>query len=324
MRPDDPIRSIERGKIYENVYEKRMLDRHFDEIIDAQAELEVARIEGDSLVFESDGARARAYADGVFFLGIPESLDLSAGDEFSRQFYAGASATPYGRFRDLGPDVFCDPLLGFHQRVDQIEQFLLESRFWQRYFPPEIAAIARELTALSRKIVRSVLEHADIPPECWAQATGGCADGAGSYHLTFNHYRPEMREIGLSSHKDDGFATILRAASRGLQVNRADQWESVSADPGYFVVNFGLSMELLTGDCGAPVSAIMHRVERQSGDRSSFGHFTSSRCEPGDDDGIYRYQPGAGLQRVCGSRELIEANDYEIYEGTDAPEGNAR
>lgn len=56
--------------------------------------------------------------------------------------------------------------------------------------------------------------------------------------------------------------------------------------------------------------------------RSSFGHFSSSGCLPGEDEGIYRYVHESGLERVCGSRELIDENDYEIYAGTDAPDGS--
>jgi hypothetical protein len=115
----------------------------------------------------------------------------------------------------------------------------------------------------------------------------------------------------------------LRTTAPGLEVNRHSRWERVPVDPRYFVVNFGLSMEILTAPLATPVAAIMHRVSHQTQDRSSFGHFTSSCCLPGTDQGIYRYRPGKGLERVCASRELIDNNDYEIYEGTKRPEGYA-
>ncbi|MFD9904553.1 2OG-Fe(II) oxygenase family protein [Streptomyces sp. NPDC059063] len=245
---------------------------------------------------------------------------MAAGDAFARQFYEGPAATPYGRFRDIGSDQFGDPLLGFHQRVNQIEQFLLERRFWSAGYPAEIAALGEALTRLARAVLCSVLTHVGIPERDWRRATGGCSRAEGSYHLTFNHYRPAREEIGLSSHKDDGFLTILRTTAPGLEVSREDHWETVPADPGCFIVNFGLSMEILTASSRMPVAAIMHRVARQQDDRSSFGHFSSSGCLPGEDEGIYRYVHGSGLERVCGSRELIDENDYEIYAGTDAPE----
>ena len=315
-------REIRAGRIYRDVYDKRADDRRaHGRPTGGQlplAELEVAHIDDGVLAFESSSARDRALADGVFFMEIPDHLDVTAGDEFAGQFHLGSSAEPYGRFRGLGPDEFGDPLLGFHQRVNQIEQFLLERRFWARHFPTEIAKLGEDLTVLSRRILRGVLHHVGIPSVDWMRATGGCSDAAGSYHLTFNHYRPTLDEIGLNSHKDDGFITVLRTTSPGLEVNRDNAWEAVPADVAHFVVNFGLSMELLTAACDAPVAAIMHRVAQQDADRSSFGHFSSSRCAPGDDDGIYRYLPGTGLQRLCGSRELIDANDHEIYQGTEA------
>lgn len=247
-------------------------------------------------------------------------MDMSAGDAFARQFHQGRAAEPYGRFRDLGSDHFGDPLLGFHRRINQIEQFLLERRFWADAYPPEITALGEALTGLSRLVLRSVLAHVGIPEHHWRQATGGCSQSAGSYHLTFNHYRPAHEDIGLSSHKDDGFLTILRTTSPGLEISRDQHWETVPAEPGFFIVNFGLSMEILTAKSLAPVAAIMHRVARQQNDRSSFGHFSSSGCLPGEDEGVYRYEHGAGLERLCGSRELIDENDYEIYAGTDDPE----
>lgn len=74
-------------------------------------------------------------------------------------------------------------------------------------------------------------------------------------------------------------------------------------------------MEWLTARCNSPVAAILHRVARQTEDRSSFGHFSSSNFLPRD-RGIFNYCPIRGLQRVCDARELIDNNDREIYQGT--------
>ncbi|PHQ48395.1 hypothetical protein BLA24_33495 [Streptomyces cinnamoneus] len=306
---------IRRGRIYRDLYEKRASGP----AVQGDAHLERARIQGDRLEFAGSRARETALADGVFLLEIPADIDVAAGDAFSRQFHLGPDSPPYGRFRDLGSEHFGDPLLGFHQRVNQIEQFLLERRFWASDYPPEIARLGEQLTRLSQKVLCAVLSHVGVPERDRRRATGGCSRAAGSYHLTFNHYRPEHRDVGLSSHKDDGFLTILRTTTPGLEVNRKDRWERVPVDPDCFVINFGLSMEILTAPTKAPVAAIMHRVARQGGDRSSFGHFSSSGCAPGMDEGVFRYLPGSGLDRVCGSRELIDENDHEIYAGTDAP-----
>jgi hypothetical protein len=321
----DTTPEIRAGSIYKDVYEKRIGDRWTSSRRDhPEAELEVAAIEHGALAFAGPEAMRRGLSDGVFLLRIPRNIDVRAGDEFAAGFYQGPDHEPHGRFRDIRAEDLGDPLLGFHQRVNQIEQFLLERRFWARTFPSDVARLGEALTALSRQVLESVTAYVGIPEHERRRATGGCSEALGSYHLTFNHYRPALREIGLNSHKDDGLVTILRTTQPGLQVSREDGWENVPVDPDYFVVNFGLSMQILTAQSGNPVSAIMHRVAHQDDHRSSFGHFSSSRCEPGNDDGVYRYVAGAGLQLVCASRDLIESNDREIYEGTESPEPGPR
>ena len=315
--PSPVVPRVERGQIYQNVYAKRDEERP----VVRSAVLERARVSDGALCFDGDAARSRAFADGVFLLEVPRDSDLRAPDLFSQQFHLGRAVEPYGRFRDLTSETFGDPLLGFHQRVNQIEQFLLERRYWAAHYPPEITATGEMFSVLGRAVLRSVLQAVGIPPEDWFRASGGCSEGMGSYHLTFNHYRPHFDSCGLSSHKDDGFVTVLRTTNPGLEANRHGEWESVDADDRAFVVNFGLAMEILTAECRSAVAAIMHRVRRQSTDRSSFGHFTSSNCEPGRDLGIFRFRPGIGLELVCASRELIDNNDHEIYEGTERPSG---
>jgi hypothetical protein len=307
---------IERGEIYRDVYRKRIDDRPALR----EANLERAWLDDDGLHFAGESGEQRALGHGVFLLRIPPSIDLAAGDRFAREFFRGGSCPPYGRFASIGPERFGDPLLGFHQRTDQIEQFLLERRFWSEHYPLEIAALGEALTEVARRVLCSVLCRVGIPDRGRELATGGCSAARGSYHLTFNHYRPGRPGVGLSSHKDDGFVTVLRTTHPGLEVARADEWERVPTDTDFFVVNFGLAMEILTAGCDAPVAAIMHRVTHQDRDRSSFGHFSSSRCVPGTDQGIYRFSGDTGLVRVCASRELIDNNDHEIYHGTREPE----
>ena len=301
------------GRIYQAELQKRI------DVSPSQttAVLQVAHMNGSTLEFKSASARGQAFRDGVFMLAIPNSIDCAPCDRFSREFHKCFGKHPYSRFRHITGVELGDPLLGFHQRINQIEQFLLEHRFWKAAFPQEIANVGLALTTIAGQILRSVLMLGDIPRRHWRTATGGCAAGMGSYHLTFNHYRPSLPGIGLPSHKDDGFMTILRTTEPGLEINRHDRWETVSPDRNHFIVNFGLAMEVLTQHSTLPVNAIMHRVRHQAHDRSSFGHFSSSYCEPGADAGIFAYDSEYGLRRVCASRELIDANDHEIYQGTE-------
>ena len=273
------------------------------------ADLVCARMEAGQLRFSSQEDRHQAFSTGVFLLHIPDDLDVGAADQFANEFYRG-DASLYGGFKALTSTSFDDALLGFHRWVDQIEQFLLERRFWGSHYPVEIALIGEQMTALSQQIVCAALEFAGIPPSVWLRGSGSCSHAEGAYHLTFNHYRTQLDAVGLSSHKDDGFLTILRTTRQGLEVNRCDRWERVDATQDLFVINFGLSMEILTARCPSPVSAILHRVSQQTEDRTSFGHFSSSNFIERD-QGCFTYCPEQGLQRALGKPALLQAHSRE-------------
>jgi hypothetical protein len=301
------------GNIYSDVLEKRLDNSSFLMANDLQK----AFIENGQLCFEERNNFKKALKEGIFMLKIPENFDPTEADQFAQTFYLGEDKKEmhYGHFKKYNSEIFKDSLLGFHQRVDQIEQFLLEKRFWNEWYPEPISRIAYQLCDISSIIIKTILKTVGIRIEDYDKATGGCATKEGSYHLTFNHYRPALKKNGLSSHKDDGFVTILRTVSPGLEVNRYDKWEMVATNKNYFIINFGLAMEILTRNSSCPVSAIMHRVSRQSQDRWSWGHFSSSQCSNNNDMGIYEYSDEQGLQKICNSRELINNNDYEIYFG---------
>ena len=302
---------VQSGSIYRDVHERWMDARAAED----EAHLQEAYVADGRVVFLNEQSRCRAFQDGVFLLRIPPELELSTADLFARTFHLGSDTAPFGKYAELDASHFGDPLLGFHRRVHQIEQFLLERRFWHHY-PRPIAQLGEFLTRLSESLINDVLAAVGIPPALRSLATGGCSTGAGSYHLTFNHYRPEHEGPGLGAHKDDGFVTILRITQPGLEINTSGRWQSVPVRPDCFVINFGLSMELLTEGARTPIAAILHRVAAQTVERSSFGHFSSCSCTPGSEQGVYRFDPHAStLTRLCAARELIDNNDYEIYQG---------
>jgi len=323
MRP----KKLEAGYIYSDVIKKRLDTSSFE----MDNNLQKAYIANSELYFENINGFELAMQEGIFMLKIPDDLDLSCCDYFAQNFYKKLSKeeektegefTKYKKFREYTSQNFDeDPLLGFHERVDQIEQFLLEKRFWEKWYPETITKIGYKLCAISAIIIRRILCETGISQNDYHIATGGCTNEQGSYHLTFNHYRPQINTKGLSSHKDDGFVTILRTVSPGLEINRYEKWEKVGVDSKYFIINFGLAMEILTKNSLFPVSAIMHRVVQQQIDRWSWGHFSSSKCVSESDQGIYEYSQKYGLRRICNSRDLINNNDYEIYYGTKITKG---
>lgn len=305
------------GEIYQSLIEKRLdLNSH-----PIQRDLHRAEIKDNNLCFEKGSDFFEAVKEGIFMLKIPPSVNIKACDSFAQNFYKDSLNHEYQGFNKHTSDVFDDPLLGFHQRIDQIEQFLLERRFWQNWYPSSINRVGEQLCLISKMIIKCILQHTGINQDDFSMATGGCSELNGSYHLTFNHYRPTLQKKGLSSHKDDGLVTILRTVSPGLEINRLDKWERVKINTDYFIINFGLTMEILTRHSALPVAAIMHRVSQQDTDRWSWGHFSSSKCTLNDEDaGIYEFFPNSGLKKLCQSRELINNNDHEIYFGTEMKE----
>lgn len=304
--------SLEKRKIYQKYYRMK-----YDVATATRvADLSVGSIQDGQMIFASDVAKKNAYDTGMFYLRIPDNLFLDPLDLLNKAIFSNSSV---GRsFRSLTSAHFDDPLLGYHMRVNQIEQFLLERRFWDRHLESSIQDILSHLINVSAVLIRDVLDYCGIPKEDQKQATGGCLENTGSYHLTFNHYRPAVDSSGLNPHKDDGFITMLRVCGPGLEINRGARWERVEPLNGHLVINFGLAMQILTAFCQRSVDSILHRVARQETDRISFGLFCSSRCT-GEDAGIFQYHEREGLHRLCESRDLINLNDYEIYEGTDTP-----
>jgi hypothetical protein len=286
-------------------------------------------IDGKLLFDNGDQGFKNAIEDGIFLIRIPSYLSLTSADTFAKNFYKDLLTSPnnnknknknkYYGYKSYTSENFGDPLLGFHKRKDQIEQFLLEKRFWKKCYPSDVIDIGEYLCKLSSEIITNIFLKTGLPTDIWEKATGGCSHGKGSYHLTFNHFRPEKVTKGLSAHKDDGFITILRSNKPGLEIYKNETWIPLIVSPQYFIINFGLSMEILTKEAEIPVSAITHRVVQQKQtqcgeDRWSWGLFSSSHFDEKLDLGIYSYSSVTGqLKRLSDSREHIERNDIEIY-----------
>ena len=302
--------NIKKGKIYQYVYNRKYDDRNIKKIHEPPK----ASIIENNLTFESDELRNQAYSEGFFLLEIPENLRINELDQLNKDIFLNVK----NHLRHVDGKALKDELLGYHARSNQIEQFLMESRYWKRYFSESKLETLFYYKNISSMIISDALRFSGIPEIYHKEGTGGCLSQGGTYHITFNHYRSTINSVGLGPHKDDGFVTILRTTSPGLEINRYDQWESIEPNPDYFIINFGLTMELLTQSAPKPLHSIFHRVSQQNNNRFSFGFFASSRCH-GHDAGIYTYKKNEGLIHVCSSRELIKLNDYEIYEGTEKP-----
>ncbi len=274
---------------------------------------QIARLRDHSLVFETKPGLSQALRDGFFFVAQPPGLDLAPGDRFARSFYLPpAGDDPYRGFTQWTPDRLAQHEGYYRRDVDQTEQFFLERRFWSDVYPRELFAQAALMQQLALEILTAVLTELDLPRALWDRATGGCLNGGGTYHLTFNHFRPEVRARGLNIHKDSGWVTVLRSIEPGLEVDRAGTWVPIVPMPGYFIVNFGCAMEVLTRHIRTPVSAVAHRVVEQpqtdatKPDRFSYALFVDSSLDETVCPGLFRYEPAHGLVLEMSFRTFLD------------------
>ncbi len=283
---------------------------------------QIAHLAGGALVFDTSPGLSQALRDGFFFVAQPAGLDLTAGDRFAQSFYRQAGGDPYRGFTAWTPDRLALHEGYYRREVDQTEQFFLERRFWTTVYPPELAAQAVAMQRFALAILTAVLGEIDLPRALWDQATGGCASDAGTYHLTFNHFRPSVRARGLNVHKDSGWVTVLRSLEPGLEVDRGGTWVPIDPIPGYFIVNFGCAMEVLTRRSRTPVAAVAHRVVEQPDtggakpDRFSYALFADSSLDESVCPGLFGYDPGRGLALEMNFRTFLDEilkNTYQEH-----------
>lgn len=283
----------------------------------------VARLDHAKLIFDTPNGFERALADGFFFVRKPVGFDLTAGDRFAANFYldgSGGDDDEYRGFRAWGAARLAEREGYYCRDADQVEQFFLEARFWNEVFPAALSRQAREMRDFSVAVIRAILERLDLPREILEKATGGILSGRGTYHLTFNHFRPHIRARGLNIHKDSGWITMLRSLEPGLEVRRGRQWLPIVPRPDAFVMNFGCAIEILTKDTRTPVAAVAHRVVEQQArpegvpDRFSYALFVDSSLDTAQCEGLYRLDQQAGLVLAVDFNAFLDevlANTYD-------------
>ncbi|WP_186038794.1 isopenicillin N synthase family oxygenase [Burkholderia gladioli] len=282
-----------------------------------------ARFDNGELIFDTSDGLTRALADGFFFVQKPAGFDLTPGDCFATNFYLdgrGDANDTYRGFRAWNAERLAEREGYYCRDADQVEQFFLEGRFWDEVFPMALSRQAREMREFSVAVIRAILDRLDLPREILEKATGGILSGNGTYHLTFNHFRPQIRARGLNTHKDSGWITMLRSLEPGLEVLREREWVPLIPRPDAFVMNFGCAIEILTRDTRTPVAAVAHRVVEQQArpdgipDRFSYALFVDSSLNPAQCEGLYRLDPQAGLVLAADFNTFLDeilANTYD-------------
>jgi hypothetical protein len=198
-----------------------------------EAGLPIATISGEQrLVFASASDFDHAWDVGIFYLRIPENLDLDDARQFGRELISLDSA--YRQIVQYG----------------KLEGFIaLENN--------------QQFDTIGIAIIREVFNQSGIPEALWDRASGGYTSGGGDAFLNFVHYDTRNPDWGLRPHTDYGFITILDASAPGLQIEIDGQFRAVPILPDHLIINFGEALHFITAHSDRPVGAVVHRVLSQ-------------------------------------------------------------
>lgn len=260
-----------------------------------------ATIKRKKLIFEETNGFDRALAEGFFFVRIPCGLDLASAKKFALNFYkpknAGDSSENIFRGYSGGPNALFSSELFQNGYIDrennQAESLYLRPQDLAK-FPKKLVVISKVMNIYSRIVLTNFLQHIKIPENIWTEATAGCLD-QDNFVWGFNHYRTEKEKAGTVAHKDSGWVTVLYSEEPGLNAFINDRWVPIHPVPGYFTVNFGALLDVLTKDCKPTAAhASLHRVDQQikkdvnQADRFSVGLFLQPLNELTK---VYTYNP---------------------------------
>ena len=213
--------------------------------------------EAQRLIFRTTEDQDVAWMLGVFYLKVPDWLDLEEARHFGRNILDPES--PYRNIPQYGE------LEGFIAlENNQQTKLALRRHRWDDHYPVEIAQFGRKLDDIGRAVIREVFRQSGIPEHLWSQASGGYSSGQGTAFLNFVHYDTSQPDLGLRPHTDYGFVTILDATLPGLQIELEGQFRDVPVLDGHLVINFGEALNFITQHSNRSVGAIVHRVTSQT------------------------------------------------------------
>lgn len=268
-----------------------------------------ARIDGEDLVFDDPGDFGTALAQGFFLLRIPDEADCAPGDRFAAHFHLdqdpGQAPDPYRGYRHVDiPGAY----QGYFDRPhDQWENLYVERAHWN-LLPDDVAELGARMAAAGRTVLRAVLDRVGVPRALWNTVTGGLTEDRGHQMLAFNHFRADRATRGSKFHRDSGWVTVLRSVEPGLLALVDGSLGAINPEPGYFTVNFGSSLEVLTELLPTPVRANVHGVvstRRAPGRPDRFSYVTF--LDSGLDGVIHRMEGGT-------ARPLQSVADFAVQE----------
>jgi hypothetical protein len=285
----------------------------------AEYPMATARMVGDELVFDDDGGFKSAMNAGFFLMEIPGDLGLDGTDLLCAEFFKdrdGSATDPYRGFREVEIPGYGQ---GYFDRPhDQLESFFVGHENWSSCLPLGVAAAGPEIARVATAVLKSVLREVAIPEPEWARLVGNVCDGGGHRLLGFNHFRPEKPMRGSRFHRDGSWVTVLRSTRPGLVSSVDGKVYAINPRPGYFIINFGSALEILTGDLPTPVKAHIHGVARSGpGNGSQEGRTSYAMCLYSDADAnLYRYADGQAIfhQTVL---DYFAENAARVYDAAD-------
>jgi len=269
--------------------------------------LPIAAIARDGrLTFPTTQDFDRAWELGIFYLAVPEHLDLDGARQFGSELLARNS--PYRSIQQYGA------LEGFIAlKNNQQTKLALRRHHWDQHYPAEISEFGRQLDRIGIAILREVFSQSGIPEPLWDDASGGYSSGEGTAFLNFVHYDTRRPDLGLHPHTDYGFVTILDATTPGLQVEINGRFEDVPVLPGHFVINFGEALHFITAHSERAVGAVVHRVlSQQSADpiRQSIVYFAN----PDLDGRLWQYDAKGDVKGSSSVQDFFAILEKKLTE----------
>jgi len=245
------------------------------QITDQDYQLSKSRIVGKDLLFSSDSDFYKALSDGFFLLEIPNHIEVLPGLNLCHNFYKDNDGhnDSYKGFKK-------HQSLYFDRPNFQTEHILTDQQTRKEFFPTEVKQLADKMNNLAIIILENVLKKLNVPEKDWDLVTGHCVQNKGTHWFACSHYRSEIQKPGCPTHQDTGFVTVLYIDEPGLQAYINKKWENINPVPGYFIINFGRSFEILTEKLPVCVKSVLHRVSQTykvngKKDRVSMAAFTN-------------------------------------------------
>ena len=217
----------------------------------------IGSISGENrLVFPTSQDLDRAWDLGIFYLKIPDYLDLEGARLFGRALVA-----PDSPYRQIPKYAELEGFIALEN--NQQTKLALSRKRWDQHYPKKIADFGRQLDEIGVIILREVFRQSGIPDAFWDRASGGYSVGEGTAFLNFVHYDTRNPDQGLRPHTDYGFITILDVTAPGLQVKVNERFEDVPVLPDHLAIHFGEALNFITLYTDRSVGAVEHQVLSQ-------------------------------------------------------------